>query len=294
LGRFDVGLLVGLGALACAMTVSALPAQAYEAKEVQPATICGAEIRSNELLAEDVRLPGPANGATLPAGTSVTFSGESSRRALTFSVASSPALLSSPDIDSGPGSLQSGTSLYTFTSTKATATPRTIYWVASFTLTPKDCEGPSTFTTPKRTITVLPSPTEGPATKNNSEQEAAVTGSVSLDGSTLTVQSSGEATVKLTCTGTGTCSGKLTLTAKSTTKKGKKTKTIGTATFSISADKTATMKLTLNASGRALLSADHGRLSATLTVLKSSPSPSQTHTENVHLVREKSRSKAKR
>ncbi len=64
-------------------------------------------------------------------------------------------------------------------------------------------------------------------------------------------------------------------------------------TFSVPADKTATMKLTLNALGRALLSADHGRLSATLTVLKFLPVPSQTHTENVHLVREKSRSKAK-
>lgn len=113
---------------------------------------------------------------------------------------------------------------------------------------------------------------------------------MSLDGSIIDIQSSGEAAIKLTCTGTGTCSGKLTLTAKSMTKKGKKASTIGTATFSMPADKTATMKLTLDASGRALLSGDHGRLSATLTVVESSPVSSQTHTENVHLVREKSRS----
>jgi hypothetical protein len=135
---------------------------------------------------------------------------------------------------------------------------------------------------------------EEAAKKKQEEKAAEATGSVSLDGTTIDIQSSGEAAVKLTCTGTGTCSGKLTLTAKSMTKKGKKTKTIGTATFSISAEKTATIKFTLNASGRALLGADHGRLSASLTVLKSSPVPSQAHTENVHLVREKSRSMAKR
>jgi hypothetical protein len=79
----------------------------------------------------------PASGATAPAGAPVTFSGKAfsggSDYALTFSVASSPTLLSTPDIDSGPGSLQPGTSTYTFTSTKATAVPGTIYWAASGT-----------------------------------------------------------------------------------------------------------------------------------------------------------------
>jgi hypothetical protein len=129
---------------------------------------------------------------------------------------------------------------------------------------------------------------EEEAAAKKSREEAASVGSVSLNGSAIDIQSSGEATVKLTCAGTGTCSGKLTLTAKSTTK-GKKTKTIGTATFSISADETATVRLMLNASGRVLLSADRGRLSASLTVLKSSPVPSQTHTEKVHLVQQKPR-----
>lgn len=292
--RRRVALLVALGALACAMTVSAFPAQAYEAKEVQPFAICSAEIRSNELLAQDISLGGPANGATVSAGTPVAFSGESSRRALTFSVASSPALVSSPDIDSGPGSLQPGTSLYTFTSTKATATPRTIYWAASFTLTPKDCEGPSTFTTPVRTLTILVSPMEEAATKKSQKEEAAVTGTayLNLDGSTIAVQSSGAAAVKLTCTGTGTsmCTGKLTLTVKTKgkgRKKHSKTTTIATATFSIPAGKTATIELKLGAAGHALLAVDHGWLSADLTVLKSSPAPAQTHTENVQLVQRK-------
>ncbi len=119
----------------------------------------------------------------------------------------------------------------------------------------------------------------------------AASGSVSLAGSTITVQGTGAAAIKLACTGTGTCSGKLTLTAKRTTKKGKKkhtkTQTIGTATFSISAGKTATIKIALNAIGRALLSAAHGHLNATLTILKSSPPPAATQTASVHLALQK-------
>ena len=118
------------------------------------------------------------------------------------------------------------------------------------------------------------------------------TGSASLDGSAVTVASDGgAATVKLTCTGTATCAGNLTLTAKSTTRKGKrehsKTQTIGTATFSIPAGGTATVKLTLNSPGKALLKAAHGHLSATLTIVKSFPSPSSTRTESVHLSQQK-------
>jgi hypothetical protein len=125
------------------------------------------------------------------------------------------------------------------------------------------------------------------------EAKVAVTGIVSLDGSTINVQSGGKAAVKLTCTGTATCGGKLTLTVKTTTKKGKKKhtkmQTIGTATFSMPAGKSETVKLTLNGTGRALLSAAHGHLSATLTILKSSPSPSTTQTKNVHLAQQKAK-----
>ncbi len=136
------------------------------------------------------------------------------------------------------------------------------------------------------------------ATKRHQEEneEAAATGSVSLDGTTITVQSSGEAQVKLTCAGTGACAGRLTLTYKSTPKKGKQAKTeiIGTASLSVPAGKTVTIELKLNTPGRALLGADHGRLSASLTLLKSSPAPSQTHTESVHLVQQKAHGKAKK
>jgi hypothetical protein len=126
----------------------------------------------------------------------------------------------------------------------------------------------------------------------------AASGSVSLAGSAITVQRSGQAAVKLACASTTTCSGRLTLTAKVTTKKGRKrhtkTQTIGTVTFSIPAGKTVTIKLKLNGTGRALLSAAHGGLNATLTILKTSPGPSSTQTKSVHLAQQKATKKGKK
>jgi hypothetical protein len=77
-------------------------------------------------------------GSTVYVGTPVTFSSVSSSP-LSFAIASSPTLLSTPDIDSGAGSPAPapppdapGSVVYSFTSTKATATARTVYWTASF------------------------------------------------------------------------------------------------------------------------------------------------------------------
>jgi ribosomal protein L9 len=306
--RSCVGLLVVLGAVGWVVGDSSSPAQGYTAGPPAPWAICAAEQHSNEIVEEGAKLLGPANGATVVAGTTVTFSAESGVESpMTFKVASAQALLSSPDIDSGPGASQP-LSQYTFTSTKAAATPRTIYWTASFTRTLKDCEEPPvTFTLPPRSLTILPTPAEEAATKKKQEEEAtkkkseeeatakkkeeevAAAGTVVLDGLTINVQKRHEAMVSLTCADVAKCAGTLTLTANSTTKKGKKakTETIGTASFSITAGKTVTIELKVNTPGRALLNTDHGRLSATLTVLKSSPAPLQTHTDSVHLVQQK-------
>jgi hypothetical protein len=65
--------------------------------------------------------------------------------------------------------------MYTFISTKIAATPGTVYWTASFTLTPQDCEGPSTFTTPVHTFTVVaPASTEEPVVKQKQEEAVAI------------------------------------------------------------------------------------------------------------------------
>ena len=139
---------------------------------------------------------------------------------------------------------------------------------------------------------------EAAATKKKREEQAkiAVAGSVSLASSVISVHSGGKASVKLTCTGTAVCGGKLTLTVKSKGKgkHGKKAKAIGTAAFSIPADKTEGVTITLTAAGRALLKADHGRLSASLTILESSPAPASTKRESVTLVQKKATKAKKR
>jgi hypothetical protein len=126
---------------------------------------------------------------------------------------------------------------------------------------------------------------------------ASPTATVSLVGAHIPTRRNGRVAIELRCMGTATCHGTLTLTVKSPTRKrGKrrfKTMTIGTATFFSAAGATATIQFELNATGRALLSADHGRLNARLTILKTSPAPSQTHTEKVQLVRQKTHGKAR-
>lgn len=284
---------------ACAVVVLASPAQALE-YGVAPWLVCLNNTQDAEVVARYMPLE-PANGATVPAGTPVAFSGESNR-ALTFNVASSQGLLSSPDIDSGTGP-QSGP-FYKFTSAKAAATPRTIYWTASFTFTPEDCESPSTFTTPVRTLIIAPTEAELAATKRQQEEEAtkqkleeeatakkkqeetAAAGSVLLDSVTI-VKDGRAASVKLTCSDVATCVGKLTLTASGTSGKGKKrhanTESIGLAGFSIAAGETAAVQVPLDKTGRALMGAAHGQLSATLTIIRTSPLPNKTQTQRIRL-----------
>jgi hypothetical protein len=143
---------------------------------------------------------------------------------------------------------------------------------------------------------------EAAALKKREEEEATTqqpAGNVALAGNAITVQGGGVSLVKLTCLGSASCQGRLTLSVTITskvkgTKKPVRTVSIGTASFSVAGDEAKAVKVKLNIAGRALLSIDHGRLSASLTILESSPSPSQTHTENVQLVRQKAHGHAKK
>jgi hypothetical protein len=94
---------------------------------------------------------------------------------------------------------------------------------------------------------------------------------VALSATNLTVQSGGVALAKLNCKEAEGCNGTLTLVAKETSKskghrKATRTVKIGTGTFSLEAGATGTAKIHLNATGRALLSAGHGHLAASLTI----------------------------
>ncbi len=124
----------------------------------------------------------------------------------------------------------------------------------------------------------------------------AASGSVSIAGSLVTVQRSGEAAVMLSCASAVTCSGKLTVAVKMKGKGKKKAKmqTIGAATFSILAGRTETVKFKLTAAGRTLLGAVHGHLTASLTVIKTSPTPSATQSKIIHLTLRKAAESRKR
>jgi hypothetical protein len=113
---------------------------------------------------------------------------------------------------------------------------------------------------------------------------------VSLLSRKIAVKSHGLALFKLRGAGTARCAGKLKLTIKrKVTNKKYRTKVIGTASFSIAPGKNVAVKVTLDAAGRALLKAAHGRLGASLLLVKSSPAPSQAHTASVRLTQQKPR-----
>jgi hypothetical protein len=136
--------------------------------ETSQAGLCEAESLSTEAALSPTL--DPKDGATVRAGAPVTFSAKSGRP-LAFEIASLPTLDSSPDIDGGLGTAEpeaapsaEHVNTYTFTSTKATATPRTIYWTASFSdgsipacagLSPTPA---SVYVMPVHALTVLPAP----------------------------------------------------------------------------------------------------------------------------------------
>jgi hypothetical protein len=97
-------------------------------------------------------------------------------------------------------------------------------------------------------------------------------GILSLASTSTVVQDNRVVALKLKCTGGTSCAARLTLTAVETvkTRHGKKktsrTVTIGTATPAFPVNSTGTVKISLNAAGRRLLAAAHGRLIAKLTI----------------------------
>jgi hypothetical protein len=130
-------------------------------------------------------------------------------------------------------------------------------------------------------------------------------GGVALAATSITVQSNGTALVKLNCLGIAGCHGKLTLTAKVTAKvkgrsrgDGKKASvgaiSSGSAGFSIAGDETKTVRVALDAAGRALFKADHGHCNASLAILELAPNPKNTQTKTVRLVQANAHDKTRK
>jgi hypothetical protein len=90
---------------------------------------------------------------------------------------------------------------------------------------------------------------------------------VSLASRTIYVRGRGRAAIKLACSGGSTrCSGRLVLVAYRRAGRRIVKKTIGTAGFSIAPGR-STVTLALTSLGRRYLSAKHGRLGGTLSIL---------------------------
>jgi hypothetical protein len=155
-GSLHTGVLATLICLACVVA----PASGYVPPEL-PWANCSGDIAAHETVLEARALP--EEGAKVVAGTPVTFSAPSVTP-VTFAVASSPALLASPNIDQGLGQplpSENEEHMQVFTSSKATSTPGTVYWQVSFsTAEVEGCAGDESgrVTIPPRTLIVEPAP----------------------------------------------------------------------------------------------------------------------------------------
>jgi secreted trypsin-like serine protease len=141
---------------------------------------------------------------------------------------------------------------------------------------------PPTQTTTKSPPTTPKEETKTPETPKTSEPLAR--SSIRTAATKLSF-SGGNAVVKLECSGTATCKGKLTLTAVETVKvKGKskkKTVTLGTATFTVAGGRAGTIKIKLSPYGRAQVKSTHGHLKASLAIVGIETEPTHKRTETV-------------
>jgi Bacterial Ig-like domain (group 3) len=157
-----------------------------------------------------------------------------------------------------------------------------------------------------QTVTVEPQPTGSPGPPNTGPPNTGPpkttppSEEISLASTDLGVRSTGVALVEMHCTGAlVACSGTLTLAVRESphgkgAHKSASTVTIGTATFTIASGVTTAVRLRLTAAGRALLHADHGHLSAVLTVAGSGAGAPPPRVESVHLTLQRSKPSARR
>jgi hypothetical protein len=107
---------------------------------------------------------------------------------------------------------------------------------------------------------------------------------VALVSRKVTVGSHRRAAFRLKVTGAGRCAGKLRLrVTRRISHRRLQVKTIGTATFSIPAARSAIVTIKLNRVGRLMLKLHHWRLHANLLLVRQSPAPALAQTAGVRL-----------
>ncbi len=117
-----------------------------------------------------------------------------------------------------------------------------------------------------------------------STQSAIAACRVSLRSKHVVVALRTRAAIRLLRTGSGQCRGNVTLRYKQRTRgKRFKLKSIGSAQFSIAPGKSQVVQIKLNKLGRKLFAARHGKLNASLAVLRTVPAPRLAKTTSVRL-----------
>lgn len=134
----------------------------------------------------------------------------------------------------------------------------------------------------------LGSITDGSATGSTGVLASSVTAGgpcrVSLRSKHLAVASRTRTAVRLVRTGTGSCRGTIKLRFRRHTRGTHfKLLGIGSAHFAISPGRSQVVRITLNRLGRTLLLAGHGKLRASIAVLRTTPSPKLAKTASVRL-----------
>jgi len=108
---------------------------------------------------------------------------------------------------------------------------------------------------------------------------------VKLKGTAIPVSSAERAVVTLIARGTGKCAGRLILRAQVNSARRTRTEPIGSVYYSLLAGHSERVTVRLDAGGRSLLRARHGRLHATLLIARSLPMPPRNTIANVTLAR---------
>jgi FG-GAP repeat len=120
-----------------------------------------------------------------------------------------------------------------------------------------------------------------------------------LVSSRLSVDHRGRAAVRLRSTGIGRCTGKVTLSIAKRVRRGSAKRarirkvSIGVGGFTLVAGHNGTVRLKLTRTGRSLLLAGHGKLTASLRLQRTTPAPAQARSATAHLVLEKPKKSVK-
>lgn len=141
---------------------------------------------------------------------------------------------------------------------------------------------PQSPSTPLPTAVVIPSEQKFGVLGTSSRSKPCAVRSKS---STVGVGSSSRAAVTLLASGRGRCAGRLTLRAQVRSGGRPHTKTLGSTGYSVLAGHSERLTVKLDALARTLLRANHGRLKATLLIVRSEPSPPKALTASVTLAR---------